>query len=708
MPPKSETLDVVVNRVCFPREGATGDSRWHILATDKGTAKGEMSWRPSEGERLTLSGCWSVYLGSREFKFTIALPNIPVDQRDALHYAAERTLGIGPALEQAIWDARGGHWQEIGPGEVKRLDGELYLRFRETIDALCRESEKSTAIAWLIGRGATVALACAAWDAWGLQTMGVVQADPYRLDELPGYGFGFVDKGIRRVFEIGDADPRRIRAAIRYAMGQFADDGHTAVSWESLRDRANEVLGGIWSQSLADHVRAMFDDGTLRPWTASRRVSLGRDAEAAEDIWRLASTKAAAPGTPFDAPPPIPSVSPGPNTSRLQDLDESQLTAIAFACSAPLAIVTGGAGTGKTTIIRAIAAQVKSPLLCAFSGKAAARMREATGIDAATIHRMLGYNGVRFNVQTLAGKTVIIDEASMLDEALLSEIVRRQPAGLILVGDESQLPPVGRGQPFHDLIRLRPDRVCRLTKCYRQTSVLYQAATLVRAGQMPPLHLQSAAERWDIRATGDAGPTEDAILAMGAAGDIDFERDLIITPRNGEGDDAAPATVKSLNTKLREVVNSRHGENRIDLGDRVICTKNLPDLDCWNGTTGTVSAVDDANQIWVRLDIPATGPTGEPVSEVLFNREVKKHLQLAYALTVHKSQGSQYRNIIVVCLSRDGWGLLDRALLYTAVTRAEAACTVVGQPRAFQDALARVGTRITALQEIAAAEGIPA
>lgn len=699
MPIKVETLDVVVEKVRFPKAGgpdpARGESTWHILATDKGSAKGEMSWRPQEGERLTLSGCWSVYQGSREFKFSVALPNIPVDQRDALHYAAERTLGIGPALEQGIWDVRGGHWQEIGPGEVKRLDGELYLRFRETVDALCRESEKSQVIAWLIGRGATVAVACAAWDAWGLQTMGVVAADPYRIDELAGYGFTYVDRSIRLAFEIGDADPRRIRAAVRYAMGQYADDGHTAVSWDNLRERANEILSGLWTQAIADQVRAMFGNGTLRPWESSRRLSLGRDAEAAEAIWDYAAKATPAAGTPFDAPPPAAVGSVG-------SLDDSQLAAIAFACSVRLAIVTGGAGTGKTTIVKQIAGQVGSPLLCAFAGKAAARLREATGMDASTIHRMLGFNGTRFCTTTLAGKTVIVDEASMIDEALLAEILRKQPSGLVLVGDEAQLPPVGRGQPFHDLIRLRPDLVRRLTRCYRQTEAVFQASTLVREGKMPALHLQSAGETWDILATGDAVPTEDAILAMAAAGDIDFARDLIITPRNGEGDDAAPATVKSLNLKLREVANPRHGEVRIDVGDRVICTKNLPDLDCWNGTTGTVSAVDDANQIWVRLDIPAIGPSGEPVSEVLFDREVKKHLQLAYALTVHKSQGSQYRRIIVVCLSRDGWGLLDRALLYTAVTRAKAQCTVVGQPRAFQDALARVGIRLTALQEVAA------
>lgn len=724
---KPETIDVTVERVCWPREArpaaGTGDTdaaprsgrTWYILATDRGTAKGEMAWRPAVGERLTLGGKWGVRNGQREFAFATAVPNVPVDPRDALHYACERTLGIGPALEQAIWDAKGGNWRDIAAGDIKRLDGDLYLRFRETVDALTREGEKSAAISWLLGRGATLAMAAAAWDKWGIQTTGVVNADPYRLAELSGYGFGHIDRSIRIACGIGDADPRRIRGAVVHAMRQAADAGDTAVEWEQLRNLANESLGGIWSAAVCDQVRAMFATGVLRPFHASRRIALGTDAEAAEAIWQFAAAvaphpvastaepaaDATGPSTPFDAPPPAADTPAAP----AMVLDPSQREAVAFAARARLAIVTGGAGTGKTTIIREIAraAGDGKAVLCAFAGKAAARLREATGFDASTIHRLLGFDGTRYRTRSLAGLRIIVDEASMIDESLLAEIVSRNPEGIVLVGDEAQLPPVGRGQPFHDLIRLRPDLARRLERCYRQTEAVFKAANMIRRGAMPPPHLHSPMEQWDILSTGDPAATESAILRMVQAGEIDFQTDLILTPRNGEGEGPAPSTVTSLNRAIREIVNPNHGERKVDVGDRVICTKNFADADVWNGTTGTVHAIDDAGQVWVALDLPAIGADGLPTDKVLFDRDMRPHLSLAYALTVHKAQGSQYRRVVVVALARDGWGLLDRALAYTAVTRARAVCTVVGQPRALQDALARIGARVTALQEVAAA-----
>ena len=180
--------------------------------------------------------------------------------------------------------------------------------------------------------------------------------------------------------------------------------------------------------------------------------------------------------------------------------DESQLNAIDKAVEGKLTLITGGAGCGKTTIIKAIADQLdrhgEQVAIAAFAGKAAARIREATGYEASTIHRLLRWQGEQFALPDLNGVTVIIDEASMVDSKLMAEIMKRKPRRLVLVGDEAQLPPVGSGQPFHDLIRLKPNLVANLTTCYRATEAIFRAATLIRNGQQPVREETTAQEHW--------------------------------------------------------------------------------------------------------------------------------------------------------------------------------------------------------------------
>jgi exodeoxyribonuclease V alpha subunit len=396
-------------------------------------------------------------------------------------------------------------------------------------------------------------------------------------------------------------------------------------------------------------------------------------------------------------------------------LDAVQLRAIETAVSNPFTMITGGAGTGKTTIIKTIAEQVKavggSPTLCAFAGKAAARLKEATGFQASTIHRMLGADGSgRFARENLYGESVIVDEASMIPSDLLAEIISRQPARLVLVGDQAQLPPVGRGQPFHDLIRLRPELVCELAHCYRASEAVYHAATEIRGGLMPALSATSANEAWEIRATGDPEKTQEAILDIVRAGFVDFSQDIILVPRNGgkEDPDAKGAggmqsTVASLNQAIMEIVNPRKGESKkIAAGDRVINTKNLPGLNIWNGTTGEVVSIDMDGGVWIKLDTPIADPfLDRQTDSVLLSREEAKHLELAYALTVHKAQGSQYRRVVFACLSRDSFALLDRPLIYTAITRTRQHCVVMGQVEAFRAGIGRIKTKRTVLQELA-------
>jgi exodeoxyribonuclease V alpha subunit len=208
---------------------------------------------------------------------------------------------------------------------------------------------------------------------------------------------------------------------------------------------------------------------------------------------------------------------------------------------------------------------------------------------------------------------------------------------------------------------------------------------------------------------GSAARTQAQILEWVEAGTFDFQQDIILVARNGESD-TDPCTVRGLNAAIVDTISPREGKRKFNTGDRVINTKNLPDLDCWNGTTGTIHAIDQDGGIWVRTDIPVidwrrTKDDGAPVytDHVLFGKDVRSHLQLAYALTVHKSQGSQYRNVLMVCFQRDTFGLLDRSLLYTGVTRTKQACCVVGELGAVWTAIDRVNRKRTIIQELAGA-----
>lgn len=390
--------------------------------------------------------------------------------------------------------------------------------------------------------------------------------------------------------------------------------------------------------------------------------------------------------------------------------DANQAAAIQSACNSKLSIITGGAGMGKTTIIKEITNRLEyqdqEVLLCAFAGKAAARLREACEHPASTIHRMLGYNGKAFSVESLQGKTVIMDESSMVDSIIMAEVVNRKPQRLVLVGDPAQLPPVGRGQPFHDLINIRPDLVSTLTRCYRATEAVYQAANTIRSGGRPPMQAQSDNEKWSIVNTGNAERTHNTILSWVKAGAFDFEQDIILVARNGENDEE-PCTVRGLNKAIVHAISPRDEKIKFVKGDRVINTKNMVELDVWNGTTGTVHEVDIDGGVWVHTDTPVIDVSKSSESAdtvytdyVLFSKENARNLQLAYALTVHKAQGSQARNVCMVALQRDTHCLLDRSLLYTGVTRTKQACVVVGEVSAVYSAIDKVGHKRTVLQQL--------
>ena len=396
------------------------------------------------------------------------------------------------------------------------------------------------------------------------------------------------------------------------------------------------------------------------------------------------------------------------------NLDASQIAALEVCAQPGDHVITGSAGTGKTTLIKAIAeAHEGRCLLMCPTGKAAARLRQATGISACTIHSALLWDGTAFRRQGKINCTVIVDETSMVDAWLMAKLISFEPPKLILVGDASQLPPVGKGQPFHDLCALRPDIVSTLTICHRAKGAVHMAAMAVRDGRAPEARLESGGESWSINETGNATPTLKKLEKWIVAGAYDPQRDIIISPQYGEKNaDATPdffATnepdggIHSINRMVKGLLNPSKDGEKFSVGDRVICNKNFNADDLYNGDVGTVRAVDIKGNPHVLLDRDmAASPLDLEDDEVkarVLKREQTLQLAHAYALSVHKVQGSQARHVFFVVFRRHQ-RMLSRSLIYTAITRAREGCVVMGETSAFYKGLNVEQHRRTVFQHL--------
>lgn len=279
----STELSVTVQRIAWPKSTAEPES-WYILITDHGCCKGKMAYRPADNDQLILTGEWSVYKGEKEFAFSSARIDVPTNPRDMLHYVCTRTKGLGAAAESLIWDKMGERWPDIEPNAVPRLSGRVYENFRLQLEALNTKTEEARVVSALMGKGCTDNMANRAWEMWKGETLGVVNADCYRLAELESYSFRDVDKDVRRSYGITDSDPRRIKAAVVYALRRLTDKGDTVVAWADLYAQACGLLSG-YSDEIGECTSALFEDGTLKAFEESEGVALAADWRAESDIW---------------------------------------------------------------------------------------------------------------------------------------------------------------------------------------------------------------------------------------------------------------------------------------------------------------------------------------------------------------------------------------------------------------------------------------
>jgi len=384
-------------------------------------------------------------------------------------------------------------------------------------------------------------------------------------------------------------------------------------------------------------------------------------------------------------------------------LDASQQRAVDLVCTARIGIVTGGPGVGKSTCLRVALERLDRVgvryALCSPTGKAAKRLSEATdGRKAQTLHRLLEYKppgGFQRNERyPLEVDLVIVDESSMVDQMLFAALmraVRPQRTRVILVGDANQLPPVGPGRPFGDLVDWGRVPTVRLEVLHRTTltSWIHLAAQDLLAGRVPSLErrpdflwVEVNDPRWivpKLRTLVIDGFGRDGKLA-------DAEAQVLIPQRPGIAgiELANPTLQEALNPKREGELTWPRGEWEIRCNDLVIQTKNDYDLEVFNGEIGRVLSVDASALV---VDFPGHA---EPS---VYTREKASTLQLAYALTIHRTQGSEFPWAIVVCHSTHAF-ILSRQLLYTGITRAKAGVVLVGDRKGLERAVGNRRTEI--------------
>ena len=701
-----ETVDGTVKSVVF-RNDETGFTILHVTPVNDGgfrLAEREITvlgtcaaaW---EGEDLHATGEWvNDPVRGRQFKAKTVECIPPKSAEGIRRYLASGLIhGIGPVLANRIVD-------KFGADTIDVLDHHSG-RLRE-IPKVGPKKIESIIKGWREGKGTrevmiftqtygiSASKASKIYRKYGPDSVAIIKRDPYRLcRDIWGIGFLTADR-IALAVGLPKDSPLRARAAIVHTLRTEADEsGHCWTSEPDLLLHAQELVG-ISVEVLAEALKAEIDEG---------RVVKEEDRLYLRDLWAAERRVAAKLKDMLSTSPSFASIDPDKAVAWWEKkagftLAPAQLRAVRKSISSKVSIVTGGPGVGKTTIIRALVeifaartgAHKINVQLGAPTGRAAKRMTESTGAPAQTLHRLLKYNPqtneFTFNEEKpLPGDVFIFDETSMVDIRLMADLVAALPrrATLILVGDTDQLPSVGPGNVLHDLIRSGAIPTSQLTEIFRQdnSGLIVRNAHHVNAGE--PFETRSGASDFYFI------PQDDPAKAL------DYALDFMVTriPRHFHMEPLQDVQVltpmrrnllgsENLNAAIQQRLNGtgpsiQRGGMCFRVGDRVMQLRNNYDKDVFNGDVGFVQEVQTADRSLVVLF------DGKPVE---YRAGDLDELTLAYATTIHKSQGSEYPAVIVL-LHRQHFMMLQRNLLYTAITRGRKLVLVIGAAWAVKQAI---------------------
>jgi exodeoxyribonuclease V alpha subunit len=657
------------------------------------------------GESLKLTGKW---VQNKRFGEQFQVETFEVTVPATLHgiqkYLASGLIqGIGPIMSERIVERFGLHTLEIiekTPERLSEVEGIGPKRISMIRRAWVEQKEIKEIMIFLQGHGVGAVHSAKIYKQYGNQSIEIVRENPYRLaHDIQGIGFITADK-IAQHLGIDHNSLIRAKAGLLYVLNQLTEEGHVHYPESQLIHKAKEMLTVdeevviLAVKELSEEKEIFLEDldpeGHLRAaYLASFHVA---ETGVAQMLMNL-----------MESPSNIRPIHPEKAIEWVQqklniELAQRQEEAVLLAAKLKVLIITGGPGTGKTTLITAVLRifqQLKLRiLLAAPTGRAAKRMNEATGWEAKTIHRLLEYSPRQGGFKKgendpLEADVVIIDEASMVDTLLMYHLLKAIPshAHLILVGDVDQLPSVGPGNVLKDIIKSGRFTVVRLTEIFRQAqeSMIVVNAHKINQGQFPVLKEIDQSESTDFQFIEEEDPEKILqnildLCSEGIPGQFRFHplKDIQVLAPMHKG----IIGVANLNIELQKRLNPgqpsiTRGAWNFRLGDKVMQIVNNYDKDVFNGDIGWILKIDPEERE-VMIDFE-----GRPV---VYSYSDLDEVVLAYAVSVHKSQGSEYPVVILPVVTQH-YMLLQRNLIYTGITRAKKRVIMIGTKKALAIAI---------------------
>ena len=614
------------------------------------------------------------------------------------YLASGQIRGIGKKTAERIYDTFGQETLQVLDQEPKKLltvRGISEKKLRKIVDSYLANRGARDVIAFLAPHGVSPSRAVRLYREYGEETMDIVRNHPYRLCELAGIAFRTADK-LAMSMGIDPLSPERIDQALLYTLTDAETKGHLCLEKHAFLKECLKLLdtAGMTQDMAASRAVRLIQEDRLVTFGDSvfKAKTAGIEESLAYEIVRKMR------GSVEEYPDLDDSISGEERVLRFR-LAPEQREAVKMGLTSKLCVITGGPGTGKTSVQRALLDLYKKRfpaariVCCAPTGKAARRMEQSTGVPSATVHRVLGLianeDGQYGDPETLDADLVLVDEVSMLDVYLAEKLFRSIPATarLILVGDSDQLPSVGPGAVLKEIIASGRVPVVRLDQVFRQKngSRIAANAKLIRHGNLS-LEYGPDFEFYDSTDMSVSAEIIESLYLQETAR-CGIDNVVLLSPYRQKTETGANALNQRLQGKVNPPADGKmdavHGQRRFRTGDKVMQIKNCEDIN--NGDVGYITSITGTQtESVVRIDF------GDGRIVDYENADLDM-LDLGYACTVHKSQGSEYKSVIINLQCAHSV-MLVRPLIYTAITRAKEKVLIVGERRALCTAIRRIDT----------------